>query len=65
MTTNSSTDTLPQLNQQLKLLCSLNIQVPCNPQGDFAVSGYKKLLQSLKTTQISDSLRSSYKDEHL
>ena len=65
MTTDSSTDTSSQLDQQLKLLCSFNIQVPCNPQGDFAASGYKKLLQSLKTTQISDSLRGSYHDEHL
>ena len=65
MTTASSTATFTQLNQQLQLLCSFNIQVPCNPQGDFAASGYKKLLQSLKTTQISDSLRSSYKDEQL
>ena len=65
MTTDLSTDTSSQLDQQLKLLCSFNIQVPCNPQGDFAASGYKKLLQSLKTTQISDSLRGSYHDELL
>ena len=65
MTTHSSTGTPSQLDQQLKLLCSFNIQVPCNPQGDFAASGYKKLLQSLTTTQIKDSLRGTYHDKHL
>ena len=65
MKTDSSTDSFSQLDQQLELLCSFNIQVLCNPQGDFATRGFKKLLQSLKTTKISDSLRGSYHDEHL
>ncbi|MBC8258164.1 MAG: hypothetical protein H8E38_04035 [SAR324 cluster bacterium] len=65
MTTDSSTEPLSQLDQQLELLCSFNLQVPCNPQGDFAADSFKKLLQSLKTTRISDTLRGTYHEEHL
>ena len=65
MNTDLSTETLSQLDRQLELLCSFNAQIPCNPQGDFAASGFKTLLQSLSSTKISDSLRDSYHTEHL
>ena len=65
MTTVTNTDAPSQLDQQLELLCSFNVQVPCNPQGDFAASSFKILLHSLNTNQICDSLRGSYHDVHL
>ncbi len=60
-----SSDTDFHLDQQLKLLCSFNAQVPCNPQGDYAENVFKSILKSLKTTKISDSLRASYKKKQL
>ena len=65
MTTVTNTDTPSQLDQQLELLCSFNVQIPCNPQGEFAKSSFKTLLQSLNTNQICDSLRGFYHDVHL
>ena len=65
MTTDTSSAGLSQLERQLKLLTTFNLQVPCNPQGDFAEAGFKTLLESLKTTLISDSLRASYHAEDL
>ena len=65
MTKDLNTDTLSQFDRQLEILCSYNLQVPCNPQGEFAASGFKILLQSLSSTKISDSLRGSYHVEHL
>ena len=65
MTTVTNTDTPSQLEEQLELLCSFNVQIPCNPQGEFAESGFKTLLQSLNTNLISDSLCGSYHDVHL
>ncbi|MDP6216200.1 MAG: hypothetical protein QF649_03195, partial [SAR324 cluster bacterium] len=65
MTISSSRSGLSHLEKQLELLTAFNLQVPCNPQGDFAKAGFKKLLQSLKTTKISDSIRASYNAEHL
>ena len=65
MTTVTNTDAPSQLDQQLELLCSFNVQIPCNPQGEFAASSFKTLLQSLNTNQICDSLRGSYHDVHL
>ena len=65
MTTDTSNSGLSQLEKQLELLNTFNLQVPCNPQGEFAEAGFKTLLQSLSTTRISDSLRSSYHAEQL
>ena len=65
MTTVTNTDAPSQLDQQLELLCSFNVQIPCNPQGEFAASSFKTLLQSLNTNQICDSLRGSYHKVHL
>ena len=65
MTTFTNTDAPSQLDQQLELLCSFNVQIPCNPQGEFSESSFKTLLQSLNTNQICDSLRGSYHDVHL
>ena len=65
MTSATSSPNLSQFEKQLELLTAFNLQVPCNPQGDFAVAGFKTLLESLKTTKISDSLRGSYHAEHL
>jgi len=65
MTTVTNTDAPSQLDQQLELLCSFNAQIPCNPQGEFAASSFKTLLQPLNTNQICDSLRGSYHDVHL
>ena len=56
MTTVTNTDAPSQLDQQLELLCSFNVQIPCNPQGEFSESSFKTLLQSLNTNQICDSL---------
>jgi len=55
MTSATSSPNLSQFEKQLELLTAFNLQVPCNPQGDFAVAGFKTLLESLKTTKISDS----------
>ena len=60
-----SSNTDFHLDQQLKLLCSFNEQVPCNTQGEYAENSFKTLLQSLKTTKISDSLRASFNDGDL
>ena len=60
-----SSNTDFHLDQQLKLLCSFNEQVPCNTQGEYAENSFKMLLQSLKTTKISDSLRASFNDSDL
>ena len=65
MTKDLNTDTLSQFDRQLEILCSYNLQVPCNPQGEFAASGFKILLQSLSSTKISDSLRGSYQVQSL
>ena len=53
------------LDQQLKMLCSYNEHVPCNPQGEYAENNFKTLLQSLKTTKISESLKDSFNDSDL
>ena len=60
---NSDTDF--HLDQQLKMLCSFNEHVPCNPQGEYAENNFKTLLQSLKTTKISESLHDSFNDGDL
>ena len=39
MTISSSRSGLSQLEKQLELLTAFNLQVPCNPQGDFAKAG--------------------------
>jgi hypothetical protein len=65
MSTDTSSAGLSQFERQLELLTTFNLQVPCNPQGDFAEAGFKTLLQSLNTTKISDSLRGSYNAEQL
>ena len=59
MTTVTNTDAPSQLDQQLELLCSFNVQIPCNPLGEFAASNFNTLLQSLNKNQICDSLRGS------
>ena len=58
---NSETDL--HLDQQLKMLCSFNAHVPCNPQGEYAENNFKTILQSLKTTIISESLKDSFNDD--
>jgi len=60
-----SSDTDFHLDQQLKMLCSFNEHVPCNPQGEYAENNFKTLLQSLKTTKISESLQDSFNDGDL
>ncbi|MDB3918029.1 hypothetical protein N9357_06165, partial [bacterium] len=65
MITDTTNSGLSQLERQLELLNTFNLQVPCNPQGEFAEAGFKTLLQSLSTTKISDSLRGSYHTEQL
>ena len=60
-----SSDTDFHLDQQLKMLCSFNEHVPCNPQGEYAENNFKTLLQSLKTTKISESLHDSFNDGDL
>ena len=60
---NSDTDF--HLDQQLKMLCSFNEHVPCNPQGEYAENNCKAILQSLKTTKISESLKGSFNDDEL
>ena len=60
---NSDTDF--HLDQQLKMLCSFNEHVPCNPQGEYAENNFKTILQSLKTTKISESLKDSFNDDDL
>ena len=60
---NSDTDF--HLDQQLKMLCSFNEHVPCNPQGEYAENNFKTILQSLKTTKISESLKGSFNDDEL
>ena len=57
-----SSDTDFHLDQQLKMLCSFNGQVPCNPKGEYAENNFKTLLKSLKTTKISESLLDSFND---
>jgi len=53
------------LDQQLKMLCSFNEHVPCNPQGEYAERNLKTLLQSLKKTKISESLKDTFNDVDL
>ena len=60
---NSDTDF--HLDQQLKMLCSFNEHVPCNPQGEYAEDNFKTILQSLKTTKISESIKDSFNDDDL
>ncbi len=60
-----SSDTDFHLDQQLKMLCSFNEHVPCNPQGEYAENNFKTLLKSLKTTKISKSLQDSFNDGDL
>ena len=60
-----SSDTDFHLDQQLKMLCSFNEHVPCNPQGEYAENNFKTILQSLKTTKISESLKDSFNDDDL
>ena len=60
---NSDTDF--HIDQQLKMLCSFNEHVPCNPQGEYAENNFKTILQSLKTTKISESLKDSFNDNDL
>ncbi len=60
---NSDTDF--HIDQQLKMLCSFNEHVPCNPQGEYAENNFKTILQSLKTTTISESLKDSFNDDVL
>ena len=60
-----SSDTDFHLDQQLKMLCSYNEHVPCNPQGEYVENNFKILLQSLKTTKISESLQELFNDDDL
>ena len=60
-----SSDADFHLDQQLKMLCSFNEQVPCNPQGEYAKNNFKILLQSLKSTKISESLKDTFNDGDL
>ena len=60
-----SSDTDFHLDQQLKMLCSFNEHVPCNPQGEYAENNFKTILQSLKTTKISESLKDLFNDDDL
>ncbi len=60
---NSDTDF--HLDQQLKMLCSFNEHVPCNPQGEYAENNFKTILQSLKTTNINEYLKDSFNDDDL
>ena len=53
------------LDKQLKMLSSFNEHVPFNPQGKYAENNFKILLQSLKTTKISESLQDSFNDDDL
>ena len=60
-----SSDTDIHFDQQLKMLCSFNEHVPCNPQGEYAENNFKTLLQSLKKTKISESLQDSFSEDDL
>ena len=60
-----SSDTDFHLDQQLEMLCSFNEHVPFNPQGEYAENNFKTLLQSLKTTKISESLQDCFSDDDL
>ena len=60
---NSDTDF--HIDQQLKMLCSFNEHVPCNPQGEYAENNFKTILQSLKTTNINEYLKESFNDDEL
>ena len=58
-----SSETDFHLDQQLKMLCSFNEHVPCNPQGEYAENNFKTLLQSLKTNKICESLQDSFEKQ--
>ena len=60
-----SSDTDSHLDQQLEMLCSFNEHVPCNPQGEYAKNNFKSILQSLKTTKISEALLDSFNEDDL
>ena len=56
---------LSQDERQLDLIRSLNHFVPCNPQGDAAEAGLKKILQSLNKNMLGKELLQSYRCEKL
>ena len=43
---------ISQEERQLELILDLNSRIPCNPQGDSAEAGLKKILHTVEHTQF-------------